>query len=178
METMTVMPIFAEGDAEFFFPIVVLAIIFFIQWLAHKAKESSHRPTPSFDRLEDEMEERPYAHQPPTPPPAKRSPSSPLPPPGSPGDELRRLLESLRDQPPAPGTSPKEPFPRKKKQNPPPPPITPALPPKVAPAAKQAPASMPPKARPRPLRLTPQSIREAVILKEVLDPPKALRDDW
>ena len=141
METMTVMPIFAEGDAEFFFPIVVLAIIFFIQWLAHKAKQSSERPTPSFDRLHEEEEQstssRPYAYQPPGISPAKPSPPSSFPPPGTPGDELRRLLESLRDQPPPPAASPREPLIRRKKQTPPPPPVPPTPPSRVPPAVVQ-----------------------------------------
>jgi hypothetical protein len=167
--------IFAETD--FPWVIAMMVVIAFFQWLVAKLKGIvGSAPTPAEDLFADEDLQPPRPTSVGSAPPPIPQPSSPPNPPRTLQD-WKQILEAMRQAqvlsaqpapPPIPVSAPT-----------PAPASLPMIVPPVAPATR-----MPLPARlPRRLpasgtaRITPQAIRDAVILKEILDPPLALRED-
>ncbi len=169
----------AENGTDFPWVIVVMMFIAFVQWIMGKLRGTEDVLPDA--TLEEELpppanRPRQTASAPPPIPPAQPQ-SAPTTP--TTLQEWRRLLEAMKEAQVETNKPPPPPAPKRVAPSPPPPiPI-------------QAPASSPP---PRvttartatkttasdsgTLRITPKSIRDAVILKEILDPPLSLRDGW
>ena len=157
MPAPPMLPMIADGDFDFFWAIALMMIFAFSQWIRRMSQSAGDQ-----DRVEPQF------------PPRTREPQGNAGHGTGPNEELRRLLESVLEQQAPPAS--------RRQKNPPPPPIV-AKPvvvdppvPKPVPATKRP--AVPAKRSSTPLRITPQSIRDAVVLKEILDPPPGLRDDW
>jgi len=160
-------PLLAETD--FPWVVVVMMFIAFVQWIMGKLRGT-----------EPDLEEQVDVEEPPSPP--RSASQGPPPIPGRPAplqpkstEELRRFLETvLETQAPVKPTPPALQPPQL---------IARPNAPSAVPVSRRQSVPVPIEARKRAtrpigLRLTPQAIRDAVILKEILDPPPSMRDDW
>ena len=160
-------PLLAETD--FPWVVVVMMFIAFVQWIMGKLR-GSEPEMPEFNG-QVEVEDSPAPIRPPSqgPPPI---PVRPAPVQPNSADELRRFLETVVvAQAPVKAAPPLSPQPIALPKTPP-----------AVPVMRRQPVQVPIEPRKRStrasgLRLTPQSIRDAVILKEILDPPLSMRDD-
>lgn len=185
-------PLLAEDDARLWFWGAV-AIVLFIRWIWNNAVASRRRRMG--DDLEEPLEEEyedPATYQEHYPEQQPHSQGQAAPPPlpqsqqqAQPADELRQFLEQLAGVP--------------QKQTPPPPPVVKRQPkpekPKAPELTKEEKDALErlknrqkqqPKKRRRvaggPLSLRdslrdPQSLKNAIVLKEILDKPKSLQDE-
>lgn len=188
---MTPNVLHAEVDT-FQVAIIVLAVIFsFLKWLweqwtGHKSQTPDYgeEVDPNAERLRELQEEaRRRAAASSQPPPI---PSSPPPVAAAPWEELRKAWKEVREaaqaqkqQQPPPLTAAQKRQMASRKQAPPPPPVqvaapAPAVVASTPPAAVKQGSESPMMASLRSLRHDPAAMRRAIVLSEVLGPPKAL----
>ena len=171
-------PLIADVD----FPWVIVAMIFimFFRWLTDRLGKrfGESGEDEDFTRFETEQEVRETTGRAsPPPPPVQGS--------DAPAQQLKRFLETIAEgievQPQAP--APQAPSPAPARTTPPPAPRTePSDAQRRAAHHYQEVMAARRRHRPpttgHPLHLNPQTLRQAIILKEVLDAPRALREDW
>ncbi|MBU6302486.1 MAG: hypothetical protein KGS60_13085 [Verrucomicrobia bacterium] len=165
-----------QADLEDFpWVVVAMLVIGFFQWLVAQIKNLAAPQAPPSDETFSNED-----FQPNIPPPVPVGPP-PIPPPrtvpAAPRtlQDWRRILEAMQEvqQTPPPPVPVRKPEPPASFVSPP---VAPRLAPSVP---KTVPPSSAPTASTRAIsrRITPQAIRDAVVLKEILDPPPGLRED-